>query len=212
VAKVVEPKRQALSAAQDQLAAANAALEEKQSALRAVVGRVEGLRRQLADTQAEQKRLNEQVGCDLAGAALVALPAALSTRSEARGQSSVQADCRASFQPSDALRQAPPGVRHQIPSSRAPPATQAELTRKRLERAAKLTSGLADEGVRWGATADAIRAATALLVGDVFVAAGAIAYLGAFTGAFRWGRSRKPPHGLQAYLSARSAGGVCATA
>ncbi|GBF88264.1 dynein heavy chain axonemal protein, partial [Raphidocelis subcapitata] len=121
VAKVVEPKRQALHAAQEQLDSANAALEEKQSALRAVVDRVEGLRRQLAETQAEQKRLNEQ----------------------------------------------------------------ADLTRKRLERAGKLTSGLADEGVRWGATADAIGAATALLVGDVFLAAGAIAYLGAFTGAFR---------------------------
>lgn len=63
---------------------------------------------------------------------------------------------------------------------------QADLTRKRLERAAKLTSGLADEAVRWRAAADGLAAAAGLLVGDVFLAAGAIAYLGAFTGAFRW--------------------------
>jgi hypothetical protein len=64
-------------------------------------------------------------------------------------------------------------------------APQADLTRKRLERAGKLTSGLADEGVRWGATAAAIEESARLLVGDVFLAAGCIAYLGAFTGAFR---------------------------
>jgi len=62
VAKVVEPKRQKLRQAQQQLEAANAALAAKQEALRGVVARVEGLRRQLAEAQAEQKRLNEQVG------------------------------------------------------------------------------------------------------------------------------------------------------
>lgn len=40
--------------------------------------------------------------------------------------------------------------------------------------------------MRWGATAESIEAATKLLVGDVFLAAGCIAYLGAFTGPFRW--------------------------
>jgi len=62
---------------------------------------------------------------------------------------------------------------------------QAELTRKRLDRAGKLTSGLADEGVRWQATADQLQAQAALLVGDVFLAAACIAYYGAFTGSFR---------------------------
>jgi multidrug efflux pump subunit AcrA (membrane-fusion protein) len=61
VAKVVEPKRQRLRTAQEQLDAANAALGAKQAALRSVVERVDGLRRQLAETQAEQRRLNEQV-------------------------------------------------------------------------------------------------------------------------------------------------------
>lgn len=62
---------------------------------------------------------------------------------------------------------------------------QAELTKKRLERAGKLTSGLADEGVRWQSTADQITTQVKLLVGDVFLSAACIAYYGAFTGAFR---------------------------
>ena len=46
------------------------------------------------------------------------------------------------------------------------PATcmQAELTRKRLERAGKLTSGLASEGVRWGSAAEALAAQAVQLV------------------------------------------------
>jgi dynein heavy chain len=63
---------------------------------------------------------------------------------------------------------------------------QADLTRKRLERAGKLTSGLADEGVRWQATADQTKIQTDLLVGDVFLSAACIAYYGAFTGAYRY--------------------------
>jgi hypothetical protein len=60
-----------------------------------------------------------------------------------------------------------------------------DLTRKRLERAGKLTSGLADEGVRWQATADQLQTQTELLVGDVFLSAACIAYYGAFTGSYR---------------------------
>ncbi len=41
---------------------------------------------------------------------------------------------------------------------------QADLTKKRLDRAGKLTSALADEGVRWQQTADNIQLATDLLV------------------------------------------------
>ncbi|GFR44385.1 hypothetical protein Agub_g5605 [Astrephomene gubernaculifera] len=62
---------------------------------------------------------------------------------------------------------------------------QADLTRKRLERAGKLTSGLADEGVRWKATAETIGEQLIKLVGDVFLASACIAYYGAFTGAYR---------------------------
>lgn len=73
---------------------------------------------------------------------------------------------------------------------------QVDLTRKRLERAGKLTSGLADEGVRWQATADQLQTQTELLVGDVFLSAACIAYYGAFTGSYRceW-----PPRGWHAF-------------
>ena len=47
----------------------------------------------------------------------------------------------------------------------------------------KLTSALADEGVRWQTTADSMGTQTELLVGDVFLASACIAYYGAFTGA-----------------------------
>lgn len=57
----MEPKRLKLRQAQEQLEAANNALAAKQAALKDVVERVEGLRRQLAEAQAEQRRLNEQV-------------------------------------------------------------------------------------------------------------------------------------------------------
>jgi hypothetical protein len=63
---------------------------------------------------------------------------------------------------------------------------KAELTRKRLERANKLTSGLSEEGVRWRATAEQLQMQIGLLVGDVFISAACIAYYGAFTGSFRW--------------------------
>jgi len=63
---------------------------------------------------------------------------------------------------------------------------QAELTRKRLERAGKLTSGLSEEGVRWHATADQLQTQIDLLIGNVFISAACIAYYGAFTGSYRW--------------------------
>jgi dynein heavy chain len=62
---------------------------------------------------------------------------------------------------------------------------QAELTKKRLERAGKLTSGLSEEGVRWRATGEQLQKQIELLVGDVFISAACIAYYGAFTGSYR---------------------------
>lgn len=62
---------------------------------------------------------------------------------------------------------------------------QADLTRKRLDRAGKLTSGLSEEGVRWRATAEQLQAQIGLLVGDVFISAACISYYGAFTGSYR---------------------------
>lgn len=63
--------------------------------------------------------------------------------------------------------------------------TELEITKQRLVRAEKLTSGLADEGVRWRRTVETLDAALEAAVGDVFVAAAAISYYGAFTGSFR---------------------------
>jgi hypothetical protein len=63
VAKVVEPKRQKLREAETQLEQANAQLQEKQDALAAVVANVNSLKKQLADAQSEQCKLNDQVSC-----------------------------------------------------------------------------------------------------------------------------------------------------
>ena len=62
---------------------------------------------------------------------------------------------------------------------------QAQLTEDRLVRAEKLTSGLADEAVRWKSTAESLGDQRELLVGDVFVSAACISYFGAFNGAYR---------------------------
>lgn len=64
-------------------------------------------------------------------------------------------------------------------------AQQAAQTTARLARAGQLTEALGDEQVRWADTAAAIGARTALLVGDVFLAAACISYYGAFTGPYR---------------------------
>lgn len=80
------------------------------------------------------------------------------------------------------------GLRNQLANAQREQrelADQADLTRKRLERAGKLTSGLADEGVRWKATAETIGEQLIKLVGDVFLSSACIAYYGAFTGAYR---------------------------
>ena len=62
---------------------------------------------------------------------------------------------------------------------------EADITKNRLIRAGKLTSALADEGVRWQETADSLGEQIDLLVGDVFISAACIAYYGAFTGPYR---------------------------
>jgi len=64
-------------------------------------------------------------------------------------------------------------------------ADEADITAKRLVRAGKLTSALADEQVRWKETADKIGEDTELLVGDVFLGSACISYYGAFTGVYR---------------------------
>lgn len=62
---------------------------------------------------------------------------------------------------------------------------QADTSRRRLARAERLTGALAEESVRWLQRSDELTAALRSLVGDVFLAAACISYLGPFTGPYR---------------------------
>ena len=64
-------------------------------------------------------------------------------------------------------------------------AEEAQLTKDRLVRAGLLTSGLADEGVRWKATVERYDGQIMNLTGDVLLSAACISYYGAFTGVYR---------------------------
>ena len=61
----------------------------------------------------------------------------------------------------------------------------ADTTSKRLVRAGKLTSGLADEAVRWRDTVATLHEEYIALTGDVFISAAFIAYNGPFTAGYR---------------------------
>ncbi|RHY84261.1 hypothetical protein DYB26_001855, partial [Aphanomyces astaci] len=62
---------------------------------------------------------------------------------------------------------------------------ESDLTRERLKRAEKLTVGLADELIRWKASMEAMVKDEVNLVGDVFLSAASISYLGPFDCTFR---------------------------
>ena len=62
---------------------------------------------------------------------------------------------------------------------------QVDLCAKKLERAEKLIGGLGGEKQRWSAAAIHLQDVYDNLTGDVLVSSGVIAYLGAFTSAFR---------------------------
>ncbi|KAG7472883.1 hypothetical protein MATL_G00114010 [Megalops atlanticus] len=67
---------------------------------------------------------------------------------------------------------------------------QVELCASKLERAEKLIGGLGGEKTRWSKAADDLQNTYDNLTGDVLISAGVIAYLGAFTSAFRQDCSR----------------------
>ncbi|KAG5839016.1 hypothetical protein ANANG_G00229870 [Anguilla anguilla] len=67
---------------------------------------------------------------------------------------------------------------------------QVELCASKLERAEKLIGGLGGEKTRWSIAADDLQNIYDNLTGDVLISAGVIAYLGAFTSAFRQDCSR----------------------
>ena len=60
-----------------------------------------------------------------------------------------------------------------------------EQCKNRLTRAEKLTVLLADEGIRWGQTANIIQSDLEKLVGNAFLSAASISYVGPFTGFYR---------------------------
>ncbi|KAJ3321819.1 Dynein heavy chain 6, axonemal [Boothiomyces sp. JEL0866] len=60
-----------------------------------------------------------------------------------------------------------------------------EETTKRLARANKLTTALADEQVRWTESVEKLNVQIDSLVGNIFLSAAAVAYYGAFTSVFR---------------------------
>nr|XP_033781609.1 dynein heavy chain 12, axonemal isoform X2 [Geotrypetes seraphini] len=67
---------------------------------------------------------------------------------------------------------------------------QVDLCAKKLERAEKLIGGLGGEKSRWSKAADDLQNTYDNLTGDVLISAGVIAYLGAFTAAYRQECSR----------------------
>uniref|UniRef100_A0A0G4I0U0 Uncharacterized protein n=1 Tax=Chromera velia CCMP2878 TaxID=1169474 RepID=A0A0G4I0U0_9ALVE len=62
---------------------------------------------------------------------------------------------------------------------------EADLTEQRLKRAGQLTSGLADEAVRWKDTVEVLGTQLTCAIGDVFLSSGCISYYGPFTGVYR---------------------------
>lgn len=60
-----------------------------------------------------------------------------------------------------------------------------DLTQLRLDRAEKLTTGLADEHRRWGENIEILDSKIKKLIGDVFISAACISYYGPFTGVYR---------------------------
>ena len=59
------------------------------------------------------------------------------------------------------------------------------LTEERLDRAGKLTTGLADEQIRWKEKVEELKEDVRKLIGDVFLSAASVVYYGPFTGSFR---------------------------
>ncbi len=62
---------------------------------------------------------------------------------------------------------------------------QVELCTKKLERAEQLIGGLGGEKDRWSQQATELSQRYINLTGDILISSGLVAYLGAFTSAFR---------------------------
>ncbi|KXJ28065.1 dynein heavy chain 7, axonemal [Exaiptasia diaphana] len=68
---------------------------------------------------------------------------------------------------------------------------QVDLCTKKLDRAEKLIGGLGGEKTRWTEVSNALSIKFHNLIGDVLVSSGVVAYLGAFTAAFRQEQSER---------------------
>ncbi|CAI8029533.1 Dynein heavy chain 6, axonemal [Geodia barretti] len=121
VFRTVEPKREKLNGAQDELAKVMAQLKEKQEKLASIEAKIADLQASYERSVAEKEELT----------------------------------------------------------------TNIEKTQARLDRAAKLTTGLADEQIRWAETVTRLDTEVNNVAGDVFVAAACVAYCGAFTNVYR---------------------------
>ncbi|KAJ3183889.1 Dynein heavy chain 6, axonemal [Geranomyces variabilis] len=64
-------------------------------------------------------------------------------------------------------------------------ADKMEETTRRLARAGKLTTALADEQIRWAESVERLNQSIDDLVGNIFLSAACVAYYGAFTSTFR---------------------------
>lgn len=60
-----------------------------------------------------------------------------------------------------------------------------DITEKRLVRAEKLSSLLADEGLRWKEQIEEITNGIVDIPGDSFISSSIMSYLGPFTGVYR---------------------------
>ena len=60
-----------------------------------------------------------------------------------------------------------------------------EICKIKLDRAIKLTSGLSGEKIRWTEDISSLQALEDLLAGNSVIAAGMVAYSGAFTSNYR---------------------------
>lgn len=69
---------------------------------------------------------------------------------------------------------------------------QVDLCSKKLDRAEKLLGGLGGERSRWKQAALDLAQKYTNLTGDILISSGLVAYLGAFTSAFRQVRPRYP--------------------
>lgn len=58
-------------------------------------------------------------------------------------------------------------------------------TKKRLDRASKITSGLSEEQIRWANTLSELETKRGDLIGNTFLCSACVAYLGAFTRTYR---------------------------